>query len=124
MRSRYSAYVYELTGYLLRTWHPDTRPPALDLEPTQWLGLSVKATRLQDADHGTVEFVARSRRRGNGGGQAHRLHEHSRFVRVASAVGGPRLQEPDPGVWFYLDGGPDPGPAFSGAGGSTDPQTS
>ena len=42
----------------------------------------------QDAEHASVEFVARSKL----GGRAQRLHETSRFVR-------------EDGRWFYLDGG-------------------
>lgn len=89
MRSRYSAFVLDLTGYLLATWHPRTRPAALEPNPAglKWLGLAVKATTMQDEDHGTVEFVARSKL----GGRAQRLHETSRFVREA-------------GRWYYVDG--------------------
>jgi SEC-C motif-containing protein len=89
MRSRYSAFVLGLPDYLLETWHPSTRPASLDADPPglKWLGLSVKAETRPDADHATVEFVARSKL----GGRAHRLHETSRFVREG-------------GRWFYLDG--------------------
>ncbi|AOF82396.1 hypothetical protein BSY238_1646 [Methyloversatilis sp. RAC08] len=89
MRSRYSAYVLGLTDYLLATWHPTTRPAALmpDEAGLKWLGLDVRRCAMQDTDHGTVEFVARSKL----GGRAHRLHETSRFVR-------------ENGRWFYLDG--------------------
>lgn len=89
MRSRYSAYVLGLTDYLLTTWHDSTRPPGLPSEEAglKWLGLEVRCCTLQDADHGTVEFVARSKL----GGRAHRLHETSRFVRAG-------------GRWLYLDG--------------------
>jgi SEC-C motif-containing protein len=97
MRSRYSAYVLELETYLLHSWHPATRPEALDLAMQQaapaWLGLDLRAECLQDADHATVEFIARYR---VGGGRAQRLHEISRFVR-------------DGGRWFYLDGEFPPG---------------
>ena len=58
MRSRYSAFVRELDGYLLDTWHASTRPPAIDFEPG-------------------LRWLARSKL----GGRAHRLHETSRFVR-------------------------------------------
>lgn len=89
MRSRYSAFVLDLRPYLLASWHASSRPAAL--EPPErglkWLGLEVKRSALQDADHGTVEFVARSKL----GGRAHRLHEVSRFVREG-------------GEWFYVDG--------------------
>ncbi len=89
MRSRYSAFVRDQLDYLLATWHASTRPDSLaPNEPgLKWLGLDVKQHVQQDADHATVEFVARSKL----GGRAHRLHETSRFVR-------------EDGRWFYLDG--------------------
>ena len=89
MRSRYSAYVLGLTDYLLATWHASTRPASLQPEPAElkWLGLEVRRHAMHDADHATVEFVARSKL----GGRAHRLHETSRFVR-------------EDGRWFYVDG--------------------
>ena len=90
MRSRYTAFVLERTGYLLDTWHPDTRPERLHLEPgLSWIGLEVRRVGRGGAndDEGTVEFVARSKR----GGRAARLHETSRFVRVDER-------------WLYLDG--------------------
>ncbi len=89
MRSRYSAFVLGLTDYLLATWHPSTRPTPLeaDAPDLKWLGLDVRRHAQQDADHATVEFVARSKL----GGRARRLHEVSRFVR-------------EEGRWFYVDG--------------------
>lgn len=89
MRSRYAAFVLDLRPYLLASWHASTRPAVLEPpEPgLKWLGLDVKRSALQDADHGSVEFVARSKL----GGRAHRLHEVSRFVR-------------EHGEWFYVDG--------------------
>jgi SEC-C motif-containing protein len=89
MRSRYAAFVLDRRDYLLASWHASTRPAALDApEPgLKWLGLDVKRSAMQDADHGSVEFVARSKL----GGRAHRLHETSRFVREG-------------GAWFYVDG--------------------
>jgi SEC-C motif-containing protein len=89
MRSRYSAFVLDNLPYLLATWHPSTRPSALEPNPPglKWLGLAIKQTRSQDPEHATVEFVARSRQ----AGRAHRLHELSRFVR-------------EDGQWFYVDG--------------------
>nr|WP_316640223.1 YchJ family metal-binding protein [uncultured Roseateles sp.] len=88
MRSRYSAYVLELQDYLLATWHASTRPAALEANEhgLKWLGLDVKQHQVQDADHATVEFVARSKL----AGRAHRMHEISRFVR-------------ENGFWFYVD---------------------
>ncbi len=90
MRSRYSAYVMENEAYLLATWHPQTRPSRLDLrqEPRpKWLGLKVKTCETLDADHASVEFVARYKI----GGRAFRLQETSRFERID-------------GAWRYLDG--------------------
>lgn len=93
MRSRYCAYVQEREDYLLATWHPSTRPAALNLasgSQPKWLGLDVKA-RAQADDTATVEFVARFKV----GGRAQRLHEISRFVR-------------EDGRWYYLSGEIDP----------------
>ena len=89
MRSRYAAFVLDKLDYLLQTWHPETRPAALEPNPPgrKWLGLQVIAHAQQDADHATVEFIARSR----DAGRATRLHELSRFVR-------------QDGHWLYLDG--------------------
>lgn len=89
MRSRYSAYVRDLIDYLRATWHPSTRPSTIEPNPPglRWLGLDVKKHEVQDADHATVEFVARSKL----GGRAHRLQEKSRFVR-------------EDGRWYYVDG--------------------
>ena len=89
MRSRYSAYVRGLEEYLLATWHPSTRPSALNLAAApqaKWLGLELKAHDDQ-GDAATVEFVARCRV----GGRAQRMHETSRFVR-------------EEGRWYYVDG--------------------
>jgi len=90
MRSRYTAYVLGRVLYLRESWHPRTRPQAIELDPgTTWLGLEVVGTAMQDDDHGTVEFIARYRLRGDGA--AHKLHEHSRFERRR-------------GAWVYVDG--------------------
>jgi SEC-C motif-containing protein len=90
MRSRYVAYTQRLEDYLLATWHPSTRPKALELasDPQpQWLGLTVKRQQQSAPNHGLVEFVARYKING----RAHRLHETSRFVRENER-------------WFYVDG--------------------
>ena len=88
MRSRYSAYVLGRADYLVATWHPSTRPAALELDPgIKWLGLEVRAHRPLGPDWAEVEFVARSRSLGRG----QRLHEVSRFVREG-------------GRWYYVDG--------------------
>ena len=88
VRSRYCGFELGLTDYLLATWHPDTRPSRIEFPPKlRWLGLELRASTLTDANHATVEFVARSKL----AGRAMRLHETSRFVRVD-------------GRWLYLDG--------------------
>lgn len=89
MRSRYSAYALKLEAYLLATWHPDTRPAALELsqDSEKWIGLDILRHTPHSPDSATVEFVARCKV----GGRAHRLHEISRFVR-------------ENGRWFYVDG--------------------
>lgn len=90
MRSRYTAYTMLREDYLLATWHASTRPSQLKLDDqanVKWLGLQVKRYEKQDADHATVEFVARSREFGSG----HRLHEVSRFVHENQR-------------WCYVDG--------------------
>jgi SEC-C motif-containing protein len=80
MRSRYSAFVVRDEDYLLRTWHPDTRPAGLELDPhVQWRRLDILSTsRGGPLDtEGVVEFAAHYRHDGDRGVQ----HETSRFVR-------------------------------------------
>jgi SEC-C motif-containing protein len=80
MRSRYSAFAVGDAGYLLRTWHPTARPPALTLDPAlAWTRLAVLETDgggLFDAA-GTVRFRAVY----TAAGQRGVLAETSRFVR-------------------------------------------
>jgi SEC-C motif-containing protein len=90
MRSRYSAFFLLDAGYLLRTWHPQTAPAELPLDPAmEWRRLDIlSASRGGPFDtQGTVEFKAYYRD-GNGRGV---LHEVSRFARES-------------GRWYYLDG--------------------
>lgn len=89
MRSRYSAYALKLESYLLDTWHTSTRPTLLELaaDPAKWMGLEIRHHLKTDADHASVEFVARYKL----GGRAYRLHEISQFIREET-------------VWFYVDG--------------------
>jgi SEC-C motif-containing protein len=95
MRSRYSAFAVRDADYLLRTWHPSTRPPALELDRTvRWTGLEILATEDGTAFHraGVVEFRAHC----SVDGRPDALHERSRFSRD------------EDGAWTYLDGVPDP----------------
>ena len=91
MRSRYSAFVLKDAAYLLRTWHPSTRPAGIGLDPddVHWLALTIVRTEAgTDSDrNGMVEFIARYRTNG----QTASLHEASRFTR-------------EEGAWYYLDG--------------------
>ncbi|MEU2562760.1 YchJ family protein [Streptomyces longispororuber] len=90
MRSRYSAFALRDEAYLLRTWHPRTRPPEIGFDPAlRWTGLEVEETTDGTAFHstGTVTFRARYR----DGGRPDSLHERSRFERVD-------------GAWVYVDG--------------------
>ena len=77
------------TGLSARDLASRHAPRSAGAQPAdlKWLGLTIKRAQAQDADHATVEFVARSRQ----AGRAHRMHELSRFVR-------------EQGQWFYVDG--------------------
>lgn len=90
MRSRFSAFAVGDADYLLTTWHPSTRPPALELDPAvRWYRLDVDRTARGgpfDAT-GIVAFCAHFRSP-EGAGE---LRETSRFVREG-------------GTWFYVDG--------------------
>ncbi len=88
MRSRFTAFALGETGYLLATWHPSTRPPALTLDAaTQWRSLHIADTVAggEDDAEGIVEFVARYRDADGPG----LLAERSRFRREG-------------GRWTYL----------------------
>lgn len=90
MRSRYTAFARGDAEHLLRTWHPDTRPDGLELDPSvRWTGLEIvdrSRGGLLDAD-GVVEFRAHHRE----GPRTGVLHERSRFARES-------------GRWLYVDG--------------------
>ncbi|MHA6670297.1 YchJ family protein [Homoserinimonas sp. A447] len=90
MRSRYSAYAVGDVAYLLRTWHPATRPSELTLlDPElRWYRLDILSTSgggMLDTD-GTVEFRAHFKAADGAGSQ----HETSRFAR-------------HDGGWVYVD---------------------
>lgn len=58
MRSRYSAFALGLRDYLLSTWHPSTRPQALDLaDNPKWVQLQIVNSSQQGAQ-GQVHFRA------------------------------------------------------------------
>jgi SEC-C motif-containing protein len=95
MRSRFSAFAFADADYLLRTWHPTSRPGRLDLDRAlRWTRLEVLETSEGSALHttGTVRFRAHYRGRTRPGmleGHSGTLEEHSRFVAEA-------------GNWFYV----------------------
>ncbi|WP_212844380.1 YchJ family protein [Catellatospora sp. IY07-71] len=88
MRSRFSAFALGDPAYLLRTWHPTTRPRELDLAGgpryTRLEVLAADRGSMFDTE-GTVLFRAHYR----DGGRADVLEEHSRFVR-------------EDGRWYYV----------------------
>lgn len=113
MRSRFTAFARGDAEHLLRTWHPETRPRTLALDPARrWVRLEIldrSGGTVFDGE-GVVEFRAHHRDDGGAGGAtgagAGVLHERSRFVR-------------EHGRWLYLDGAPGqvaPGPASAGGG--------
>lgn len=84
MRSRFSAFAVGDAAYLLRTWHPDTRPASLDLDP------ALRFTRLEVVgateggpfhSEGTVSFRAHW----SEGRESGVLTENSRFLRHEGA---------------------------------------
>lgn len=89
MRSRFSAFAVGDADYLLRSWHPRTRPDSLELDAgVRWYRLDILSTSKGgplDAD-GIVEFRAFYRSEDGRGDQ----HEVSRFVRENRS-------------WFYVD---------------------
>ena len=91
MRSRFAAFKSGDARWLLRTWHPSTRPADLDLvDNPRWRGLQIVdvVDGGADAVHGIVEFRATYLQ---DDGEIGVLHERSRFVR-------------DDGRWYYVDG--------------------
>lgn len=89
MRSRFDAYKAGDAEWVLRTWHPSTRPAEIDLsDQPVWRGLQIVDVASDGPDAGIVEFRATYLDGGAGIGV---LHERSRFVR-------------EHGRWFYVDG--------------------
>lgn len=92
MRSRFTAFATGDSAYLLRSWHPSTRPDDLELDADiRWTRLDILETSAGgpfDTD-GVVGFEAFFRTDGT----AQSMRERSRFVRENR-------------VWTYLDGVP------------------
>ena len=90
MRSRYSAYSLGKPDYLLATWHKSTCPQTVELdENIRWTRLTIKQVKAGSAVdlNGEVEYIAVFKLNG----QAHRLHERSRFIK-------------ENGMWLYVGG--------------------
>ena len=90
MRSRYSAFATGDADYLLRTWHPRTRPQELELDPDlHWRRLDIVFTVAGGPldTTGVVSFEAHYRQDGTRGVQC----ERSEFVR-------------EDGRWLYVAG--------------------
>ncbi len=89
MRSRYAAYALGETGYVVRTWHPRTRPDDLSPDPgVRWTGLEVVAAPAPDGTVGEVEFRASYSRNGQPGVRAERSifeRRRGRWVYVEEA---------------------------------------
>ncbi len=90
MRSRYSAFARRDEEYLLRSWHPATRPERVGFDDrTRWVRLEILAVDAGGPgdDRGTVEFRAHYL----DGTEPGELHEVSRFTR-------------HDGAWVYVRG--------------------
>lgn len=92
MRSRFTAFALGDARYLLRTWHPSTRPASLDLDADQqWYLLEILSSQRGGCfDHeGVVTFRAHYRSAANRK-LKDSLTETSSFVR-------------DGKQWLYVD---------------------
>ena len=79
MRSRFSAFALGDAGYLLRSWHPSTRPAALELDDgLRWYRLDIESTERGGPfdREGVVAFTAFYK-----GAERGSLQETSRFVK-------------------------------------------
>ena len=88
MRSRYSAFARHDEAYLLRTWHPSSRPPTVEFgDELRWVRLEITGWTggaLFDGE-GTVSFTAHYVESGRPGV----MREDSGFVR-------------ENGEWLYV----------------------
>lgn len=92
MRSRFTAFAVGDAAYLLRSWHPSTRPGDFELDPeTRWTRLDILDSEAGGPfdTAGVVEFEAFYRE----GSIRSSMRERSRFVRENR-------------IWTYLDGTP------------------
>ncbi|MGO2519434.1 MAG: YchJ family protein [Microbacterium sp.] len=92
MRSRFTAFATGDAAYLLRSWHPSTRPDELTLDPeTRWTRLDILDTVAGGPfdSTGIVEFEAFYRE----GTLRTSMRERSSFIR-------------EDRIWSYVDGTP------------------
>ena len=84
MRSRYSAYVLKNEHYLLKSWHPSTRPTSLELDNDliQWQKLKIISV-FENKVHFVAYFI-------NEKNHTFSLYEQSEFINDEQ--------------WFYLAG--------------------
>ncbi len=80
MRSRFTAFTYQLEAYLSESWHSSTRPEKVltpDSAELQWFFLKIIKTEPENS-HGEhfVTFEARYRENG----RANKFTERSRFI--------------------------------------------
>jgi len=92
MRSRYVAYVMKIDDYVLATWHPSTRPSAIDSAAENsgtpsFFRLDLKRHTVTGEDAAIVEFAAWFKL----GGRAQSMREVSHFIH-------------EQGRWWYVDG--------------------
>ena len=95
MRSRYTAFVTANVDYILKTYHPNTRPRnqrSAILQWTksvEWTGLKVISSQQSQSndESGTVEFIASYIENG----QPAAIHETSVFKKIK-------------GMWLYVSG--------------------
>lgn len=99
MRSRYSAFALGLSDYLIASWHPDTRPEDISLDPsTRWRRLEIIDANNDD-HQGLVHFKAYYQEPSQEYSEAlngptdqwHLLEETSKFLF-------------EKGCWFYHSG--------------------
>ena len=94
MRSRFTAFATGDAAYLLRSWHPSTRPAELEFDSeTRWIRLDIIETTAGGPfdSNGVVAFEAFYREGATRGS----MRERSRFVR--ENAGGKR-------AWMYVSG--------------------
>lgn len=91
MRSRFSAFALGNAQHLLRTWHPDTCPEDLDLDPEQqWYRLDILSTHKGGPFDGEAVVTFRAHYR-----QASNRRERGSFVETSSFT---RVR----GQWLYV----------------------